>query len=398
MRRNRKTTEQFIAEATETHQGKYDYSLVAYTKNKAKVKIICPDHGEFEQEASRHLRGSGCRECGKIKMGNSHRKTNTQFIEEAKAIHGDRYDYSLVDYKHVKKEVKIICRIHGEFLQTRMTHILLKHGCQKCGIIKNGNSHRKETEQFIKESIEIHGEKYDYSLVDYKHVFTNVVIICPDHGKFEQRPTSHLQGSGCYDCGIKNAYEKKVKSLEQFIIDAREVHGDKYDYSLVEYVNRITYVKIICSDHGEFEQAPSNHLRGHGCQKCNHSKGATAVEKYLVEMGVEFENEKKFDDCKNEKHLPFDFYVGKIKLLIEFDGRQHYEPVEAWGGEEEFKKQQLRDGIKNQYAKKNGYYLVRIRYIDNIPSVLGPYIELYNLDEDGWFVHENELIYDDLDL
>lgn len=121
---------------------------------------------------------------------------------------------------------------------------------------------RKTTEQFVSEAKLIHNNKYDYSLVEYKNNSTKVKIICPIHGVFEQRPSDHLNNHGCKKCGIEKVALSNTKTTEQFISEAKLVHKNKYDYSLVKYINDSTNVKIICSVHGVFEQTPNNHLVG----------------------------------------------------------------------------------------------------------------------------------------
>ena len=190
----------------------------------------------------------------------SKRLTAEEFIERAKKIHEDRYDYSKVEYKNSLTKVTIICPEHGEFEQTPHDH-LRSHSCPYCsGKLKSN------TEEFIRRAREIHGDKYDYSEVDYKNANTKLTIICPELGEFEQRASSHLSGCGCPKCAGKNI------TTEEFIRRAREIHGDKYDYSKVEYKDAITKVTIICPIHGEFQQRPDHHLNGHSCPYCNGSK------------------------------------------------------------------------------------------------------------------------------
>lgn len=123
----------------------------------------------------------------------------------------------------------------------------------------------KNNMYFIDKAKKIHGDKYDYSLLDYKNCRTKIKIICPIHGEFEQTPSNHLSGDGCYDCYKDN----RIKTSEKFVKDAILVHNDKYDYSLVDYQKSIEKVKIICKKHGVFEQRPSNHLSGQNCPKCS---------------------------------------------------------------------------------------------------------------------------------
>lgn len=124
------------------------------------------------------------------------------------------------------------------------------------------------TEEFIEKAIAVHGDKYDYSKVEYVDTRTDVVIVCPIHGEFPQKPVDHTSRKrGCPQCGVEKSAEAKRKIAEEFIKEAKAIHGDYYDYSQVRYVNTNTDVVIICPVHGEFTQIPSNHLR-HGCRKC----------------------------------------------------------------------------------------------------------------------------------
>ena len=259
------TTEEFIAKAREVHGDKYNYSKVEYINRRTKVCIICPEHGEFWQAPNSHLNGRGCPKCGGI-----YKYTTEDFIAKAREVHGDKYDYSKVEYITKKTKVCIICPKHGEFWQKPANH-LLGQGCPKCG-----GSAKLTTDDFIAKAREVHGDKYDYSKVEYVNSKTPVCIICPEHGEFWQKPNYHLSGSGCDKCGGTYKY-----TTEEFIAKAREVHGDKYDYSKVKYVNASTKVCIICPEHGEFWQAPNSHLNGRGCPKCGHENANMTTEEFI---------------------------------------------------------------------------------------------------------------------
>lgn len=131
---------------------------------------------------------------------------------------------------------------------------------------------RKTTEQFISEAIKVHGNKYDYSKVEYKGCDTNVLIICPVHGEFPQTPNSHLRGRGCNHCGRERTIKGVTYNTDSFIEKAIKKHGKKFDYSKVEYIDYNTEVCIICPKHGEFWQKPTLHLTRSGCFYCNTSK------------------------------------------------------------------------------------------------------------------------------
>lgn len=151
-----------------------------------------------------------------------------KFIEKAIKIHGEKYDYSKVDYKKSNIHITIICKKHGEFSQTPNKHIM-NRGCPKCGKISSMMSQRKTKEQFITDAIEKHGNRYDYSKVNYINSQTNVDIICKIHGQFSQLANNHLNGEGCYKCGRISCGQKQTKLHETFITESKEIHGEKYE-------------------------------------------------------------------------------------------------------------------------------------------------------------------------
>lgn len=353
----RKTTEQFIEEAKKIHGDKYDYSLSNYINAKTKVKIICKEHGIFEQIPNCHInRKHGCPDC-KYKLRTL---SNEKFIEKSKIIHCNKYDYSLVNYKNNKTKVEIICKEHGIFKQKPNDH-LNNHGCPYCVGLK-----RYTNNNFIKKSKEIHSNKYDYSLVNYKNARTKVKIICPKHGIFEQMPYSHLKGYGCVICGKDNLR----LTNNDFIKKSKEIHDNKYDYSLINYNNNKTKIKIICPFHGVFNQEPQIHLNGGGCPVCNESKGEKQIRMILKNNNIKFQIQKTFKMCKFKYRLRFDFYLPDNNLCIEYDGRHHFEQCEYFGGYNGYKIQQKRDQIKNEYCKNNNINLLRIKYDENIEEKL----------------------------
>jgi len=194
----------------------------------------------------------------------SKKLTTTKFIKKARLIHGERYDYSLVEYKNAITKIKILCKKHGEFLQTSNNHLCGK-GCPKCASIKNGIKRRNTTESFIKIASTKHHNKYDYSKTNYIRCDNPVIIICPTHGKFKQNPSNHLNGQGCKKCYYKNA----TKTTKEFIKKAKKIHKNKYDYSLTKYTKSNNKLIIICKKHGEFLKIPQSHLQGQGCPNCN---------------------------------------------------------------------------------------------------------------------------------
>jgi hypothetical protein len=292
--------------------------------------------------------------------------------------------------------------------------------------MKKLNYRYKTTENFITEATKKHGDKYDYSLVNYVNAKTKVKIICPIHGEFEQTPRYHISGMNCQKCsGV-------YMDTNYFIEKANKKHGDKYDYSLVNYVNAKTKVKIICPIHGEFKQRPKDHLLGKGCQKCSgvymdtnyfiekankihnfeylyektifnnshekviitckkhgdfkqspnahlsgsacpkckESKGEKEISFFLKNKSIKFIRQYKFKDCKNINPLPFDFYLPEFNTCIEFHGEQHYKVVKIFGGNEKFEKTKINDNIKYNFCTKNNINLIIINDIKSIKIML----------------------------
>lgn len=359
--RKKITTSEFIIKGNKIHNNKYDYSLSEYFGANNKIKIICSNHGEFEQIASSHLRGQGCKEC----FLDSRRLGNDTLIDRFNIIHNNKYNYSLIDYKSVNTKIKIICPIHGEFEQLTNNHLNGK-GCLKCG-----GSEISNTYNFIVKANLKHNFMYDYSKVKYINCKTKIKIICSEHGEFEQLPSAHLRGSICKKCSnkIKQNYKKLI--LSEFKDRCNLKHNNKYNYSLINDVNLNIKYDIICPIHGVFNQKLKNHLyQGQGCPRCKDSRGEIEINKWLINNNIIFIPQKRFDDCRDILPLPFDFYLPDYNICIEYDGEQHYRPVNRFGGDDKFLKVKKRDKIKTNYCMINNITLFRIKYDDNICKYL----------------------------
>lgn len=348
----KKTNIEFISHAKLVHGELYDYSQVNYESSFKKVKIICTIHNiPFEIKPNHHLDGQKCPECSSLK------KDSKLFIEQCSIVHENRYDYSLVDYKTNKSKIKIICQNHGVFIQNAKDH-LNGNKCNKC---------RSSTiDKFVNKANGLFNFKYDYSLVSYKNSRSKVKITCNKHGIFEQIANNHLLGHGCPSCN----YIKMDNN--SFITICIKTHGDRFNYDDVKFTNTRTKIKINCKIHGQFNQMPNAHLSGQGCPGCNLSKGEYRVEKYLQSNSIEYIRQYKFDECKNKKKLPFDFYLPDINLAIEYDGEQHFNPV---FGDEAFIRTQFNDNIKNKFCDDNNIKLIRIKYDQNIEKKLNDYVK-----------------------
>lgn len=183
------TTEQFIDLFNEIHGDKYDYSKVASVHWKTKLTITCTEHGDFKQRVDHHKNGVGCPWCAGAGV-----PTTEQFIEQAKDIHNDRYDYSKVVYVNKDKKVIIICKKHGDFEQSPHNH-KKGQGCRLCSSMA-----ALTTDKFIEQSKVSHGDKYDYSKSVYVGAFKKLIITCKEHGDFPQNPNNHKNGAGCPLC------------------------------------------------------------------------------------------------------------------------------------------------------------------------------------------------------
>lgn len=340
----------FIKSAREVHGDKYVYDKISYNGIRHnKICITCPEHGDFYQWPYVHLYGCGCPKCAFTKAGSILKSSTKEFVEKAKEIHKNRYDYSKVEYINNRTKVCIICPEHGEFWQTPKQH-LKGQGCPKCG-----GTCFLTTEEFIEKAKKIHGDKYDYSKAEYAGAKTKLCIICPEHGEFLMKPNSHLNGQGCPKCGFEKRGEAKKSSTKEFIKKAKEIHGNKYDYSKVEYVNNSTKVCIVCPVHGEFWQTPAEHLSGYGCQKCNTSHLEREVMSFLEKNDIKYEYQKRFT-WLGRKSL--DFYLPDNKIVIECQGEQHYHPIKYFGGEKKYQEITKRDEEKSRECKKRNIRMV----------------------------------------
>ena len=197
----RANKEAFIEKAKEQHGDKYGYDDVVYVNNHTPVKILCPEHGYFHQTPHDHTGGCGCKQCGIEARAEKRRKDIDTFVAQARAVHGDKYDYSKCDYKNAFKKVCITCPIHGDFWMSPTNHIRQRQGCPKCRGQRISQSKVKSTEQFIADARLKHpDENYDYSEVVYTGNKNPVIITCPEGHRFLTRPNDFLSGHGCPEC------------------------------------------------------------------------------------------------------------------------------------------------------------------------------------------------------
>ena len=288
-----------------------------------------------------------------------------EFVRRSKEVHGEKYSYDNVDMSNgSQKPVNITCSTHGDFPQSPSNHLRGK-GCKKC----YHTGRRMSKDEFIQRAKEIHGDKYNYDnvVMGNNSVKDKININCPIHGDFPQSPNTHLSGSGCRKC----QNDSLRLTRDEFIKRAKEVHKNKYGYdNVVMGDTNKDNVMITCSIHGDFPQSPSNHLNGMGCPICKESKGEKQVSIVLDEMNIEYIRNHRFIDCsftlggKKCKKYPFDFYLPNKNVCIEYDGAQHFNSYDRFGGDEKLLTQKQNDKLKNEYCKKMGVKLIRIGYLD----------------------------------
>lgn len=308
--------DEVLSRFKEVHGEKYDYSKVVYKKMHSNVSIVCPIHGEFLQTPHSHLAGQGCPKCGIDSRAEKRRDTTESFIKKARLVHGDKYDYSKVVYVGSQDGVTITCPIHGEF-QMRPNSHLMGEGCRRCKNEKLSKIFSDSTEVFIKKAKSVYGDKYDYSLVEYNGSYIPVNIICKKHGVFAAVPNGFLQGHGCPTCGHESSHHLKYDN-EKFVSAARKVHGDKYDYSNLEYSGIFSQVKVICPKHGEFSQRAVDHLSGCGCSKCG--SNSSKFENEVYEFVHQLCNDAVEHDRQILDNMEIDVFVPSKSIGIECDG------------------------------------------------------------------------------
>lgn len=224
-------------------------------------------------------------------------------------------------------------------------------------------------EEFVKKAKEVHGDKYDYSKVEYKNKRTKVCIICPTHGEFWQYPDNHvINKNNCPYCS-----GKKKKTTDIFIEEAIKIHGKRYDYSKVEYKRAHDKVCIICPEHGEFWQTPHSHLSMKcGCKSCKKSLFEFAIEKFLIENNIRYiyQYYPSFLS-ENKSHFSLDFYLPDYNIAIECQGEQHYKPIDFAGRGKEWAENLFRNNLERDTKKKylcelNNLKIFYINFNDNI--------------------------------
>ena len=272
LQKTQKSSPSYIIErARKIHGDKYIYPFVKdeYENAHSKITIICDIHGEFQQVADYHLSGNGCRDCGKITISEKNTRTQEEYIILCIEKHGDKYDYTSTKYTGCYNSIDYICKVHGLISQVANSH--LRHGCWDCAVSSRGLNLRLTTDDFINRAIEMHGDKYDYSKSEYVDYTTDLIIICKEHGEFQQSPASHLRkryigGGGCIKCSKTYFSKEQIQWLDyvkvsnqtiQYATNGKEHRIDGTQKRADGFIPEINQIL-------EF-----NGCYYHGCKDCN---------------------------------------------------------------------------------------------------------------------------------
>ena len=346
----------------------YTIDIISYKGSESKLKMVHEKCGNsFNlRYGDIYYKNHICDKC--------HRSEN--FILKSKIKHNNYYDYSLVDYINSKTDVSIICPKHGEFIQKPLHHVR-GSGCFLCSLDKRS---KIPWFGFLNRLQNKFDKKWEYSCDDWKGVSKSKInVYCELHGKVPIKSTNLLKLiTPCLKCSkISSKSGKDKRSDKEWddirkekIVELKKIHNNKYDYSKLVFRGAEYKVKIICPKHGEFKQLFRSHYYDeNGCPICNNSKGENAIHRFLNEKNIKFESQKKFKIIGRKS---FDFYLPSYNTCIEYDGKQHFEPIEYFGGGKYFKRQKKSDNIKNKFCNDNNIKLIRIPYweYDNIEYIL----------------------------
>jgi ribosomal protein L34E len=325
------TKENVIERFKNVHGTKYDYSEVEYNGAEQKCKIICHEtdeygieHGPFYQYPMNHIKGCGCPKCG----GN-YRLTTEDFKERLLKIHGNtNINLDKVVYVNNSTNCIFVCPEHGDFKRTPVTAYQTIE-CPECQKERLHNMFAKTKDQFINESVNVHGEKYDYSKFVYNSCDIPGIIICHnidadgnEHGEFIQTPSTHLGGSGCPKCAKEHMWDKRERlTTEKYLLRALGVHGDVYDYSETEIIDSHHNIIVKCKKHGRFFIDPYSHLKGAGCPICYNENSKSKQEESLYQFIKEIYNGKiNKNDRKTINPLEIDIVLPDVGIAFEYDG------------------------------------------------------------------------------
>ena len=351
------------------------------TIEKTKLNLICPIHGEYQQTISLFLNSRQCKKCSNARNSKKRVLTSDKIKNKLKKLSKENLfkkikilnlKEAIKNYKNKNQKIKVKCIRSGVIFERSWDSLFKKLIPKSC--LDKRNTFDEFLKLFIQKGF---NKKFwikfnkEWWYKNYKNGTThNLKLKCKNCKKEIYKSWSDLLilETGCSYCAPNT-----FLSYEKFLKKAKEIHGDTYDYSLIteewwkENHTRTqeTTIPIICKIHGLFYQKVFDHLAGSGCQKCSESHGERKIRLWLEENNINYIKEYSFPDLISEdtkKSLRFDFYLPELNTVIEFDGLQHFEPVELFGGEEAYNKLKKNDNLKNNFCNKNNIKLIRINY------------------------------------
>ena len=370
----RKTQEQFVEEVKRINENVE--VIGTYINNSSKISVICKKCGhKWDARAQALTNGNGCPKCAAILIGNKNRKTHAKFMNDFYKIHDDIE--VLEQYIDSKTPIMCKCKQCNHEWKIRPNNLLNGQGCPMCTVTS-----LKTQDKFIEEMKIKHSEIE--VLGTYTNSTTRVKCRCKKcENIFNPFPNKILAShtNGCPSCAIKEAAINKTKTHDEFVEDAFKKNQNIK--ILGKYNGATSKILCECKKCGnKWSPVADKILQGYGCPKCNSSKGERIIEEYLIRNNIKFISQKTFDDLfgVNNGFLSYDFYLPIHNILIEFQGKQHYIPVDYFGGEEQLKVQIEHDNRKRNYAKKYGIQLLEIKYdnLKNIEDVLRKELEVSN--------------------
>ena len=359
----RKTNEEFKQEIYSLVGDEYTF-LDKYVNARTKIRV---KHNKcnFIYSVSPHnfLIGKRCPNCF-----STPKKSDEDFKHEVNILVGDEYTF-LDSYVNNKTKLRVKHNVCGNVYKVRVLSFLEGSRCPYCaGLVK------KTDKQFRQEVYTLVGDEYTF-LDKYVNTKTKLRVRHNECGNiYEVTPSKFLFGRRCPYCA---GLVKKTDTL--FKKEVLDMVGDEYTF-LDKYVNAYTKIRVKHKECGNvFEAYPTNFLRGHVCPFCNNPKGETTINKILKTLGIDYETQKTFKDLKDKDYLSYDFYIPSQSILIEYQGIQHYQPVDHFGGETKFKNQQKHDLMKLDYAKEHGYNLIAVPYTEDTFSKIKKYLIKHGL-------------------
>lgn len=383
--------QEVVVDAFKSYIGdKYDYSKVDYQGNHEKVIIVCPEHGEFRKTPAVLKKGYGCNKCSKAKQ-----LSIDEVIRRFKLKHGNRFDYSRVDYTHHYVKVEIICRLHGSFYREPQLHWSGLEGCPKCDeSLKRDVTYRHTYKQkdynlkfsyrkqeicnihkryrmvfgksrellcrecnsvdWIQKLKEIHGGKFEYVKTKEVYKITDKIeVVCPSHGSFVVRIVNHSKTkNGCRGCSTDL---RKSNTAKEIVSRFDEVHGSKYSYDNFVYLDMHTKGIINCVKHGDFKMTPANHLSDHGCPSCWQNTSSKAEMKWIDMFDSLSDwikvNQTKIDGVSGAVDSVYKVPNLTKNVVIEYDGNYWHSRDKSY----------LNDFKKSEALDRLGYHVVRLR-------------------------------------